>query len=213
MSSANRNSVEQDQIHDRQQSQCVQGEDKEYSRLVASSDQWQMSRAFRVLALLEEAGGDEKLETKDSDQRSDGDIRPESQRGKTARQHHSAWNKRACRQPASSSTEARQLLVLEWRATKLARIIAIQLDKAKSKASNSCLIQDVFGGSSCSGVKIQGGTTLFARRGNAHIITSVFAEYPWTRVNGLRPMAVATLIDLGWTSHEQNKSKSLIGDL
>ena len=39
-------------------------EDKKYSGRMASSDQWQMSRAFRVLTLLEEAGGDEKLETR-----------------------------------------------------------------------------------------------------------------------------------------------------
>ena len=192
---------------------CVQEEDKEYSRLVASSYQRQMWSAIWVLALLEEAGGDEELETEDSEQRSDGDSKFECLRGKTARQHHSAWNNRACRQPTSSSTEALQLLVLEWRANKLARSVPLKLDWAKNKPSNSCLIQDVFGGSSGLGVKIQGGTTLFARRGNAHILTSVFAEYPWTRVNGLRPMVVATLIDLGWTSHEQNKSKSLIGDL
>ena len=39
-------------------------EDKKYSGRMASSDQWQMSRAFRALTLLEEAGGDEKLETR-----------------------------------------------------------------------------------------------------------------------------------------------------
>ena len=122
----------------------MQEEDKEYSRLVASSYQWQMWSAIWALTLLEEAGGDEKLGTKDSDQRSDGDIRPESQRGKTARQHHSARNNRASRKPASSSTEARQLLVLEWGAIKLAQISAIEIGLGQEQTQQFMLDSGCF---------------------------------------------------------------------
>ena len=79
----------------------------------------------------------------------------------------------ASRQPTSSSTEARQLLVLEWEVFKLAQSLPLRLDCAKSKSSTPSLILDFFGSGSGLGGEIESCTTLFARRANAPIHTSV----------------------------------------
>ena len=167
---------------------------------MASSDQWQMSRAFRVLTLLEEAGGDEKLETRFQSSEametkslsssaekpqggrslhdwnvavrclSGGTIWPVANRLQAVRKHGSCW----CWSGRPSSLPNH--CCCDWtrrRGLQACPITAIAIGLGEEQILHSKFDSGICDGCSDSVVEIESCTTLFARCANAPIHTSV----------------------------------------